>query len=225
MADVHIFYGGRCSGKTHAMRQLAEELRDAHGWESSYYCNDSPVVKAVTIVEAEPIGTAAFNMIASGEPIFGRRSLHGEAQTTTARALIVSMMINDHHHSPISPNIDVSLVAKLHALQALNASRIQNALLILKRLNIPPIAIDTELIYKIWLIQQLSLPLELCTRVAKFAIKDSLSARLTANINRASQTRQEAKAVALLMNATITATDLVALPRHGRDYYGVLAAA
>ena len=172
--------------------------------------------------ETKPIGTAAFNMIASGEPIRWR-PLHGQTQTTTVQTLIVCMPT--YAPSPVSPDMPVSLVAKVHARKVLDDTRIEEALAILERMKIPPIAIDPELIHKIWLIQQVPLPSELCARLACTVIKDSLSARLTDTINHeASRTRNRARMIALLMNATITALDLPNLPRRGHGYYGVLNA-
>ena len=109
---MHIFYGGAASGKSTAVRQLASELRIAYGWSAKNYTE----IGAVTTLDAEtkPIGTAVFNMLASGEPIPVDRDgchLHGQAQTTTVRTLIVCMATYGTP-SPISPDISVSLVAR-----------------------------------------------------------------------------------------------------------------
>eukprot|EP00966_Prymnesium_polylepis_P026464 610768-Prymnesium_polylepis.1 len=153
MVDLQIFYGGPGSGKTRAALQLAEELRVAHGWKLSHYQRDCPASAAVTLLDddTKPIGMAAFNMIASGEPI-SRHPKHGRTQMTTVQTLIVCMPT--YGPSPVSPDMPVSLVAKVHARKVLDDTRIEEALVILERMKIPPIAIDPELNHKIWLIEQ-----------------------------------------------------------------------
>lgn len=211
MVSTHFFYGGFRSGKTIAARRLASELRVAHGG-------------AVTILGAEtkPIGKAAFKAIASGVP-FQLRELYGQPQTV--QSLIVCMHTNAP--SPISEDVSVSLVAKVHALKLLTTWHVEAALLVLHEMQTSPITIDRKLIHKIWLTQQLVLPPELCMHIARTVIRDSLAAGLTDQIHwgTQSQTRQWGEVVALLMNADIVSTDLPALPKHRRDYYGVLAGA
>ena len=173
----------------------------------------------MTIVNAEtkPVGTAAFRSIVSGEPI-RRRSLYGQEQRASVQALVVCM--DTQAPSPISPDLSVSLVAKVHALKAFAASRIKEALLILEQIQMTPIAIDVELIHKIWLIQRLAVPSELCARIACMAIEDSLSARLIDKIHHEASAGVRTR----VMDAAITALDLPNMPRHGHSYYGVLNA-
>ena len=195
---IYIFYGGNGSGKSFQARRLAEELRVAHGWSSFTIHRHLPLVrKPVIIIDAEqPIGMAAFDMLASGL-----------RQSTTPYAL-QTLIIGMHtdRPSPIAPEMPVSLIVKVHALQTLLAPHlsINDAVPILK---LDPhamqllVEIRHWLPYKVWLILQLPLLPEMHALVIeafKTATKDPFVTYLTSTIDWVTVRRFS------IMEATIT---------------------
>ena len=186
MVNIHIFYGGRGSGKTRAGKtrfrknamQLAKELCATHG----HY----PDVKSVTIIDWEQdkqIDQSVFRLLASGTPL-RRRSLYGQATEVDVQALIICMHVQAP--SPIA-GMPVSLVAKGHVLQKLllvPSLGISDAASILKpfALRMSDLLCEQQLPYKLWLATQLPLPSEICVKCYEISLKEQLVAYLTNSI-------------------------------------------